>query len=325
MKKFFFLIIISFLFTACSIETIDTEEYPLYFSIMIHMEEDFKDDKDVAVFEKHVQQLNMAMDLADDYDAKITIETEIPFASAVKNSGSDILTNALERGNGVGTHCGSAMDTSSIAALTESYLKRKELVDSLVGKENNRGCSGGWGESDSVLAAQEAGFSYLDGIVYLAYLAQDQSIRPNQVTDEEIREIYYHDPVIPEFSDHIYPRFVKNAEDFIEDEEGTFVLLNGALGEIGSLAEDRKTCGTKCKLTKEDLEFIYDKITDANKIRDKERVTHLFIHLPLKYYSEENEEILRSFFAHMQELQKRGEIQWGTQGEVYDTKVSERK
>src|SRR3989344_2346994 len=277
MKKFFFLIIISFLFTACSIETIDTEEYPLYFSIMIHMEEDFKDDKDVAVFEKHVQQLNMAM------------------------------------------------DTSSIAALTESYLKRKELVDSLVGKENNRGCSGGWGESDSVLAAQEAGFSYLDGIVYLAYLAQDQSIRPNQVTDEEIREIYYHDPVIPEFSDHIYPRFVKNAEDFIEDEEGTFVLLNGALGEIGSLAEDRKTCGTKCKLTKEDLEFIYDKITDANKIRDKERVAHLFIHLPLKYYSEENEEILRSFFAHMQELQKRGEIQWGTQGEVYDTKVSERK
>jgi hypothetical protein len=299
--------------------------YPLYFSIMIHMEENFKDDTDTALFQRHVEQLEWAMDIFEEYDAKVTIETEVPFATAVINNDASILSDAIAGGHGVGTHCGKDMDTSSVSALTESYKERKELVDSIVGAENNRGCSGGWGTADYVIAATNAGFGYLDGVVYLAYLAIPQSERPEQVSNQDIKKIYYHDPVIPEFSDHIYPRFLENADDFEEDADGALVLLNGELGEIASLSEGRQSCVPNCALTEEDFDFIYDKIETANEIRDDARVAHLYVHVPLKIFAESNDKLLRRWLSEMQTLQKQGDIEWATQGEVYDAKMSERE
>ncbi|MDP3728985.1 MAG: hypothetical protein Q8R18_06065 [bacterium] len=325
MKKtlFLFLLLIISL-TACSTETFETQEYPLYFSVMTHMESSFTDDKNEDVFNKHVEQLYWAMDLFEEYDAKLTIETEQPFARAVINSDSPILTDAIQRGHGVGTHADfGAREKTSVEFLAQRFRENKALVDQIVGEENNRGVSGGVGPTDYVLAAEQAGFSYKDGIVYLAYLAQEQSLRPEQETDEEIWK-KYHDPAIPEFSEHIYPRFVENAEDFIEDPEAEFVLLNGELGELSSLAEERSTCFPDCELTEEDLEYIYEQIEAANAIRDPTRVTHLYIHMPMTTYTPKNEVLLRSFFAQMQELQKQEQIQWATQGEVYDAKMSEK-
>lgn len=299
--------------------------YPLYFSVMIHMEEDFKDDINEDLFALHTEQLYFGMDLFEEYDAKMTLETEVPFATAVLNSGSSILDDAISRGHGVGTHCGKDMDTSSVSALTESYEERKELVDSIVGEQNNKGCSGGWGEADYVLAATNAGLGYLDGVVYLAYLSMEQENRPDAVSDEDIRKIYYHDPVIPEFSEHIYPRFLEDATDFVEDADGELVLLNGELGELASLEEGRKSCFPDCTLDEKDFQVIYDAIEEANSIRDEKRVAHLYVHIPVKHYDEKNEEQLRSFLEEMQRLQEEGKIEWATQKEVYEAKLSERE
>lgn len=322
--------------TAANTESDNTEDqeqyaptsgltYLLYFSIMIHMEEDFKDDEDEALFERHVEQLEWAMNLFEAYDAKLTIETEVPFATAVLNNDATILDDAIARGHGAGTHCGKDMDTSSVSALTESYEERKDLVDSIVGSGNNRGCSGGWGTADYVLAALDAGFGYLDGVVYLAYLSMPESERPDQISDQDIRRIYYHDPVIPDFNEHIYPRFLENADDFEEDANGELVLLNGELGEISSLYEGRKNCFPDCELTEDDFDYVYEKIETANSIRDSSRVAHLYVHVPLATFTEENEELLRSWLSQMQELQNEGSIQWATQGDVYDAKLSERE
>jgi len=297
--------------------------YPLYFSVMSHYEVTFTDDTNDAVFNKHVSDLNWALDLFDDYDAKLTIETEKPFARAVLNSGSTILSDALARGHGVGTHCDIGTSTgTTVESLAADYKENKELVDEIVGEENNRGCSGGFGPADYVLAASSAGFGYLDGVVYYAYLAQPQSIRPDQVSDEEIRNIYFHDPVIPNFSDHIYPRFLNDAQDFVEDADGTFVLLNGELGEIANLEEGRSNC--PCTLTDADFDVVYDAIDEANAVRDPKRVAHIYIHMAPGNFKPENEALLRSFLEHMQQLQADGKIQWATMGEVYDAKLSER-
>ncbi len=299
--------------------------YPLYFSVMIHMEEDFKDDTNADLFALHEKELYWGMDLFEEYDAKMTIESAQPFAIAIIQSDSPLFNDALERGHGVGTHCGKEVKGNTVAQLATAYETNKDLVDQIVGKNNNRGCSGGWGSTDYVRAATEAGFGYLDGVVYLAYLSMDQSLRPDQVSDEDIRDIYYHDPVLPEMSEHIYPRFLENAEDFVEDADGELVLLNGELGEIASLDEGRKNCSPDCALSEEDFQVIYDAIEEASSIRDPQRVAHLYVHIPVKNYDEDNEELLRSFLSHMQELQEEGKIVWATQGEVYDAKLSERE
>lgn len=305
-------------------ETSSRQIYPLYFSITIHMENDWKDDTDAGLFQKHVDQLEWAMDLFDDYDAKLTIESAEPFATAVLDSGNTILLDALERGHGVGTHCGGARGKTT-PLLAARFKEIKSSVDAIVSASNNRGCSGGWGSADPVIAALNAGFGYLDGVTYLAYLSMPQSERPNHVSDEEIRTIYYHDPAIPEFSEHIYPHFLKNADDLEEDPNGELVILNGELGEIFSLYEGRKNCWPDCVLTTDDFASIYANITAANAIRDQHKVAHLFIHLPLATFQTSNEALLRSWLEQMQTLQNEGNIQWATMGEVYDAKLSERE
>ncbi len=298
--------------------------YPLYFSVMVHMEEDWNDDTDAALFQRHVDMLNLGMDLFDSYNAQMTIESAEPFANAILASENTILDDALDRGHGVGTHCGSVR-APKLHILTEEYRAVKALVDEIVGADDNRGCSGGWGTADYIIGATDAGFGYLDGVVYLAWLAIPQAERPGQLSDEEIRSVYYHDPVFTDISDRIYPRFVTDAKDFKEDDDGQLVFLVGETGEISSLYEDRKTCSPSCVLTEDDFEVIYDLIEQANAIHDTSRVAHLYIHIPANTFKEENRELLETWLAEMQGLQDAGKIQWATMGEVYDAKLSERE
>ena len=299
--------------------------YPLYFSVMIHLEEDWNDDTNSALFQRHEEVLQYAMQLFDEYGAKLTIESEEPFAKAVIAADSSLLNDALADGHGVGTHCGKDVDGNTIDELAAAYKERKDLVDSIVGAENNRGCSGGWGTTDYVLAATEAGFGYLDGVVYLAYLSMPVSKRPNHLSNQDIQHIYYHDPAIPDFSDHIYPRFLADAQDFVEDPEGELVLLNGELGEISSLYEGRQSCGISCVFTSADTQVILDNITTAAAIRDPSRVAHLYVHIPLNTFTTENEALLRAWLENMQQLQNQGTVVWATQKEVYEAKLSERE
>ena len=59
-----------------------TTDAPFYFTTMTHMEGNFKDDRDEDLFDRHVEQIRWAMDLFDEYGAKLTIESEQSFAKA---------------------------------------------------------------------------------------------------------------------------------------------------------------------------------------------------------------------------------------------------
>ena len=57
------------------------EKIPIYISTMTHMEGIFKDDVSEKVFDGHVEDIRFAMDLFDEYGAKLTIESEQSFVT----------------------------------------------------------------------------------------------------------------------------------------------------------------------------------------------------------------------------------------------------
>lgn len=301
-------------------------EKPLDFAVMVHLEGQLS-VPDEAAYDRITAQIKEITDLFAKYGAKATIESEMPYANATLKWGKnndDALHYSLSKGQGVGTHCDMNTNIASEAALESEYKYRKDTVDSIVGAENNLGCSGGWSPVDWAQASKGAGFSYLDGVVMFAYLAVPMENRPinpdtgSAYTDDEIRQTYYHDPAPPELSDRIYPRRLNDTNDLVDDGAG-IVLLGGSLGEIASLYENRKNCFPNCDLTTDDAEYLMDQIDYANSIRDSSRTAMLEIHFPIYTMMQPGaKEIVEAWLAEMQQYQDEGKIEWKTMKEIYD-------
>lgn len=330
------LLLASSLLTACSPvdnKTIEsqipepetTESHPLYLTTMTHMEGGWMDDKDEGLFLKHVDELRYGMDLAEEYDAILTIESEEPFARANTTWGISIMKEVLDRGHGVGTHCdigGLGQKKLTQAQQILQMKANKELVDELVGAENNHGCSGAAGSNDWAQAAVEAGFDYINGIVSMHLLAIPEENRPDDGlwTDDYISE-NYHENVPADLADRIYLMQLENTLDFEPDESG-IVLSSGELGRVDGMAEggDYNDCPkSNCPFTTEDVDVLVETIAEVNSYRDPSRVAKLTIYMPASNFEEENEEALRYLFSEMQKLQEVSQIQWASQWEVVET------
>jgi hypothetical protein len=293
---------------------------PLYFTVMTHMEGNFVDDVNPEVFRFHNQQIEYGMGLFDEYDAKLTIESEKPYARANIRWDRNMMQEIVDAGHGVGTHCdiGAFLDEMPLDEYTALFVENKMLVDALVGEDQNRGCSGGNGANDFVTAAHDAGFDYLAGMVGFAYLAFDLDQRPEGWTDEYIRAVTYHDVVPIDLVDRMHLFELADLEDLEPDEEGVIVVNGGGLGEISSMEEGRSNCFPDCVLTTEDADEIFRLIDEALELRDPARVAKLNIHIPVKTYQAQNEEVLRYFLEGMSAYVERGDIAWATQLEVLE-------
>ena len=294
---------------------------PLYFSSMTHMEGNFKDDTVEALFDKHVADIRWAMDLFDEYGAKLTIESGESFAKANGKWGTNILKEVLDAGHGVGTHADFGVEPGTnptLASLTEDFKRAKKLVDDLVGAENNRGVSGGTSSADWVLAASTAGFKYMDAVTAFGYLSMPLSARPDGWTDAYIRKVVYHDPIPPEFSERIYPKVLADATDLESDEDGVLTVLGGDIGELASLAEGRSNCLPNCTLDEADVAAVVMAIEQADSVRDPSLFARLNVHIPLVLLNKKNETTLRSLLSQIQSYAKVGTVTWGTQRETHD-------
>jgi hypothetical protein len=309
-----------------SSSSVSSGEAPLFLTTMTHMESNFTDDRDQAVFLRHVELLRTGISLAGEYDAKLTIESELPFAIACDKWGLNMLQEALDRGMGVGTHSDLGFkDNFSIDQFARELVDRKEAVDRLVGAENNRGTSGAGSAVDWVLAATQAGYQYMDGIVGMHYLSMPMENRPSpEWTDDYIRKISFHDGAPVDLYERITPILLKDAKDFTNDPDGTILVLSGEIGRLDSMAEgDGKKCPKgNCPLTNEDVDTLVKTIAEINQNRDHGRIAKLTIYIPVDNFVTSNEQVLRYFFNKMQELQKQGQIVWATQGEVYDATMA---
>jgi len=298
---------------------------PFFLTTMTHMESGFTDDTDEAVFDRHLEELRYAMDLADAYDAKLTIESEEPFAIANEKWGTNIMAEILERGHGVGTHCDipptpEMKGPKNVQELAAEMKERKELVDALVGAENNYGCSGAGGMQDWVLGATQAGFHYVDGFVGYHYLSMPLSARPEDWIDAYILESAFHFNVPYELEDRIYPRLLANALDFEEDKNGTVLASTGDMGRLAGIAEGAAYCHTNesCVLAKDDVDRLVEWLRFIDSWRDTNRVAKINMYFSANDFVKDNEEVFTYFFSEMQKLQDEGVITWATQREVYD-------
>ncbi len=295
-----------------------SENAPFVITTMTHMEEDFTDDTNKKVFEKHVIDMRWAMDLFDEYGAKLTFETDQPFAKANTNWGINILKEAIAQGHGVGTHAGfGAKAGLSLDELTEKFIENKTLVDNLVGAENNQGVSGGTGPTDWILGAAAAGFHFYDGVTGFGYLSMPASNRPSSWTNSYIINTGYHDSIPPELIDRIYPIPMKDATDFVPDAGAPVTMMSGDIGELSSLGDGRTNCFPSCVLEQDDVDAVEGSIKEILSIRDTSRFAKMNFHIPMKLLTSKNETVLRSMLAMIQEYTDAGKISWDTQLGAY--------
>jgi hypothetical protein len=305
---------------------------PLFMTTMTHMEGNWNDDVIEMVFLRHVEQLRFAMDLAGEYNALLTIESEKPFARANANWNLNIMAEVRDRGFGVGTHCdiGFNEPRMSIEEFAAMFAENKAAVDALVGVENNLGCSGGGSVNDWALAASMAGFKYLDGIVGMHYLAMPIQNRPSmEWTDEFIRNSHFHLNAPVDLDQRIYLFEVANALDFSPDENSIIVISSGELGLISAMAERGREFGGSEPLhddeypfDQSDIDALVGIIREVDRNRDRTRIAKLCTYLPASIYVEENESILRYLFEQMRNLVDEGVISWATQRKVYEAYIS---
>jgi hypothetical protein len=252
----------------------------------------------------------------------------MPFARACAKYGVNMMDEVLDLGHGVGTHADIGFNNPppNVSVLAQELRQRKALVDALVGAGHNRGVSGAGGVNDWVLAAHQAGFAYVDGVVGMHYLAMPLAARPDASwTDSYIRDEAYHEPAPVGFPARITPFMMRDAQDFEPDPDGVILLSSGEIGRLDAMAEGGSPVGCirgACPLTEEDVTALLAVIAEAAAVRDPNRVAKLTLYLPASLFVAENETLLRAFLAATQGLVEQGVIVWGTQGDVYDAYVA---
>ncbi|MEK7632308.1 MAG: hypothetical protein AAB473_00775 [Patescibacteria group bacterium] len=302
--------------TPTPIETpTERTDAPFVITTMTHMEGNFGDNDNKALFLKHVATMRWAMDLFDEYGAKLTFESEQPFAKANTTWGLNIMKEVVDSGHGVGTHAdfGAAAGTTlTLDELTTEFKTNKALVDGLVGAENNQGVSGGTGPTDWVLAASAAGFTYFDAVTGFGYLSMPMSVRPNGWNDNYIRHVTYHDSIPLNLTDRIYPIPLKDANDLIADANPAISVMSGDIGELASIAEGRSTCNPDCTFDQADIDAIMAAIDEANASRDTSRFAKINFHIPLTLLTPANETLLRNMLAAIKKYTDNGTLAWDT-------------
>lgn len=310
-----------------------SEALPMFMTTMTHMEGNSTDDKIEKVFNLHVKQIRYAMDLADEYNAILTFESEKPFAIANSTWDLNIMREIVEKGHGGGTHCdigaNKLMDYDDFVA---ALIENKALVDDLIGKENNKGCSGAGGPNDWVQGALDAGFIYINGLVGFHLLAFDQEDRLEDWTNQYIKSGAFHYSIPVDYLARLNFSQLANTEDWVDDGEG-IVVSNGEFGQLARLEEGGWEGGCensgpgedKCPLTMNDVDIWVDIVMEMDAQRDQTQYAKLSLYFPVNQWDEANEDVLRYFFSEMQRLQEEGVILWATQLDAVETYLNSKQ
>ena len=304
---------------------------PIFLTSMIHLEGASRDAERLGFFLETVVYLEDAMDLAEKYCAIQTIESERPFAFASAMWKADFFGDVVSRGHGVGTHCdvGYSEPTPDYREFVLALQGNKQLMDDLVGEENNAGCSGAGSELDWVTALASAGFTYVNGVVGMHYLALPVANRPNGYTDHAIREGgLYHNQAPVSMLDRTYLRTLKNAFDLEHDQDGVLVFSPGSLGKLQGIEEEAYRSEAyydtdiEVVLERADVDALVILIQWIDENRDRSRISKVTIMSHAEDWDRDDEDtgpIMEYFLQRMKILADRGTIEWAAEKQVVDT------
>ena len=303
---------------------------PIFIATMTHLEGNWSyDGPDGEMkFTKDVEKIDLAMDVFDAHGALLTIESEIPFATAASAWDSDIFDRLMARGHGVGTHCDIGPDQPlvPIGEFAQQFIDRKAPMDALIGADNNLGCSGGQGRNDWILGADIAGFKYIAGIVGFAYLSMPLENRPEGWTDGHILiDGHFHDNVPVDLATRIHPFMMSDATDMVPDEDGRVLLLAGGLGRLDSFADKAAgvDCNPDCAFEDDDITEGLARIEEALSLHDPTRVGKIEVYFPLSNFHADKLPYIESFLSQVKaKYIDTGALQWGSQSDIYKAYVA---
>jgi sugar phosphate isomerase/epimerase len=302
--------------------------YPLYVTVMVHMEGNWHDDRDQSEFQRHAWQLRNLADLFEKHGAKLTVESELPFARGSLKWNDDVLKELESRGHGIGAHLdvGTKPDTTYEAQLA-AIRERKAAVEAL--GVTVRHASGGYSPVDWVKALAEAGFQFADAAVGYAYLGMPLQDRPAGWTDDAIRRIYYHDSVPLDIENRIHPWRMASAVTWDRpDPNGKVVYIPGNSGdEIGSFAEGRKNCtqpgqGARCSFDEADIDALIATMDNVLAHADPTRINTWYFHMPAHYGAGQYLKLIDQWLTRMDTYVAQGKIQWKSMPEIYDAYIA---
>jgi hypothetical protein len=295
-------------------DTSETAPPPVHVGFMIHMEDDWMDHEREHQFNEHAKLLRSAAELHNRFGGKFTAESALPFAEGCENWGDNVLQSMLDTGMGVGSHANDAAQ----------FKETKIIIDSLVGAENNRGISGG-SQNDFVAGSLDAGFEYIDALVFSAYKNVPLELRPGEVTDQQIDALHRHEPAPPDLSERTHPHLVNSSSSWPTDTTGNLLLLTGSLGTLHKLEEGgMQACGNECDFTEADIDDFVQGVNDVVALAREDALTVVYAHSPLELYKPEYENLFVELFEALQPLVDSGEITWSTHGEMYDAFFDQR-
>ena len=302
--------------------------HPIYLTSMTHMEGGSDDHVSLSTFLTNVHLLEDAMDLAEHWEAVITVESEKPFAMANVKWKRNVMQEILDRGHGVGTHCdvGYGDPKMSQTDYERELAFNKALVDGLVGSDNNTGCSGGGGEPDWVAGLANTGFEYVDGVVGMHFLPTLPWTRPEGYTDYAIRfEGLFHSQIPVDLLDRTYLRTLANDNDLDHDSSrGRLVLSAGGLGKLEGIAEGNYESHfdsnpvSEPTLDEDDVDALVELLYWIDEHRDPSRFSKVSIMSHANDWREGNRLKMIYFLEQMKSLQDEGVIQWATEKGVVD-------
>jgi hypothetical protein len=302
---------------------------PIFITTMTHLEGNWRYEGPMGErkFMGDVGKIRLAMSTFAAHGAKLTVESEIPFSTAAIESGSEIFTELLESGHGVGTHCDITPGAPRMEAeaYAQEFIARKTPMDMLIGADNNLGCSGGQSRSDWILGAHLAGFRYVNGPVAFGFLSMPEENRPEGWTDEYILdEGHFHANIPLELVDRIHPYMMADATDMVPDEDGVVLLSSGGMGRLDAMSEreDDVDCAPMCSFDDRDVTLAIAAIDGALAVHDPTRVGKLTFYFPLANFNENNIPYITTFLSRVNaEYIATGRLQWATQKELYEAYV----
>lgn len=296
---------------------------PVLITFFTHMEGSFSYPTRLA-FANHANALRLGMTVAEKHGAKMTIESEKPFATACATYNDNVLLEAVQRGHGVGTHCdfGKNDPLMPVEQYALKFAANKAVVDALVSPANNRHCSGGMGKNDWVTAASLAGFVFRSEGVALGYLSMPLSARPPGWTDSYIQNVIFHDPVPVDLAERVHPFPMAEATiDWLPDVGARQVFLGGGLGRLDGLAEEAsgQPIPPNPPFTMDDVNLALAAIADAMAARDPAKLARINLHIPVTALGESDEPMLDAFLSAVKATWiDSGLATFATQGETYD-------
>ncbi len=308
--KYFFLVFIPFFLQGqCG--------PPLRIAFMTHLEDEWQDAVNPQAFINHKNSVLLEISFFKPYGAKVNFESAPPFLNGCYNLNDNAFQMLIDSSMGVGGH------NNSSALYDSTY----SLIRGLIG--NNQqflGTSGGVGPNDTlnsnnwVDSALAAGYNYVNGITYVAWLQIPRAERPNQEDDTLISKYLWHDPLFPDLRKNIFPRRIQSAFSFHKDSTGQLVLISGSVGTLPKLAEGYSACiNAFCPLDSADIDTFLAKVNLAIDIarNNPDKIACIYTHVPLNHIKPDTKKFFDYLFDSLKPLESTGLIKYTTMEEIY--------